>query len=136
MDDNSINQNTTNRSCGTEYFPEMEKYLKNRTETGKRCMSHKYILIVISLLVVFVMLLQPGAAHAADGGTIAADSGIQERLIEKYGLDDSKPSSQPGWGGADIGISDPLSLILSIFRVIVNPYAWVVPEFIHYLFDQ
>ncbi|MGN7764693.1 hypothetical protein [Paenibacillus sp. 22594] len=99
-------------------------------------MWRKYILIVTSLLVVFVMLLQPGPAHAADGGTITTDSGIQERLIEKYGLDDSKPSSQPGWGGADIGISEPLSLVLSIFRVIVNPHAWVVPEFIHHLFYQ
>ncbi|OKP79151.1 hypothetical protein A3842_13185 [Paenibacillus sp. P3E] len=99
-------------------------------------MWRKYILMVTSLLVVFVMLLQPGAAHAADSGTITADSGIQEKLIEKYGLDDSKPSSQPGWGGADIGISDPLSLVLSIFRVIINPYAWVAPGFIHYLFYQ
>jgi ABC-type dipeptide/oligopeptide/nickel transport system permease component len=93
-------------------------------------MKRKYLAIVTTVLVLFMVFIQPGYIDADTHAVI--DSGTRERLTEQYGLDQPVISN---WSGGDVGVSNPDHLFVTVCEVLVNPFVFMIRNFMHYLID-
>ena len=99
------------------------------TNDFRRCvMKRKYLTIVTTLLLLFMVFIQPGYSDADSGAFI--DSETRDRLAEQYGLDQPVISN---WSEGDVGISNPDHLFVTVGEVLVNPFVFMIRNFIHYL---
>ncbi|MRN56859.1 hypothetical protein [Paenibacillus monticola] len=93
-------------------------------------MKKKYIAMLIVLFVLSLLCIQPGYVEADNGVVISSET--KDRLTQQYGLDKPETSS---WSGVDVGVSSSVQLFIIVSKVIVNPYVFVIQEFIHSLID-
>ncbi|WP_019913876.1 hypothetical protein [Paenibacillus sp. HW567] len=91
----------------------------------------KSVILFTALLLLMTAFLQPELIHAAAEGTII-ESGTEDRLIEQYGLEKPESSTSPSPGGMDVGTSHPALFFVTMNRLIVNPYLYMIPELIHH----
>ncbi|MFE4710733.1 MULTISPECIES: hypothetical protein [unclassified Paenibacillus] len=90
-------------------------------------MKNKYLTLLIALLTLILVFGQPGYIDAQNGNVI--DSETRDRLTEQYGLEQPEISHS---SGIDIGISDPVPFFITISKIAVNPYAYMVQKLIHH----
>ncbi|MHA6532360.1 hypothetical protein [Paenibacillus sp. BAC0078] len=89
----------------------------------------KSVILFTAFLILITAFLQPDLIYAAAEGTVI-ESGTEDRLIEQYGLE--KPSTSPSPGGIDVGTSAPALFFVTMYRMIVNPHLYMIPELIHH----
>lgn len=87
-------------------------------------MRRRNLLIVI-IAVILIMVSFPSGAVMAEQG-IVLNSEVRERLIEQYGLSEPEPPNNADWHQIDIGVSNPILIIVSLGRLFSYPYAFVV----------
>jgi ABC-type dipeptide/oligopeptide/nickel transport system permease component len=80
-------------------------------------MKRKYLAIATTMLVIFIVFIQPGYIDADTGAV--TDSGTRDRLTEQYGLDQPVISN---WSGVDFGVSNPTHIFVTVCGVLVNPF--------------
>ncbi|MFC3748365.1 hypothetical protein [Paenibacillus sp. GCM10012306] len=90
-------------------------------------MKNKYLTLLMALLTLVLVLGQPGYIDAQTNNVI--DSKTRDRLTEQYGLEQPEISHS---SGIDIGISDPVPFFITISKVAVNPYAFMVQKLIRH----
>lgn len=85
-------------------------------------MRNKYVSIIAMILFLTLICSQAGAA---EGTGMSPET--RERIIEQYGLD-SPVAGSPDWSGMDVGISEPVELLVMICRFIVSPLVFTIQE--------
>lgn len=96
-------------------------------------MRRKNIAVLAMLFILMMMCFRQSSVIA--DGAIVVDSETKDRLIEQYGLDEPEPINPAPWSQIDFGISNPISIFVSIGRLFLYPYAFAAHEFVHYLID-
>ncbi|MEK4041617.1 hypothetical protein MHH49_29100 [Paenibacillus sp. FSL F4-0122] len=100
-------------------------------------MRKKKLAILTICCVLFMACFQSGSVLADKGNGTVVDSGTKERLMEKYDLVEPEPANPAAHGSQyDFGISNPISLLVSISRLYLYPYVFAAQEIINHLIDQ
>lgn len=92
-------------------------------------MRNKYTSLFFVLIIAMITVLHPGNVHA--NGKTGSEAGIQERIIQQYGLDVPESSGSTFWSGGDLGISHPFPFVMDLGKMMRNPYAFVVQMFLY-----
>ena len=85
-------------------------------------MKNRYMAIIAIVLVFMLAFSQAGAA---EGEVMSTET--KDRIVEQYGLEMPAPAG-PDWSGFDVGISEPVELLIMLCRLIVNPLWFAVHE--------
>ena len=96
-------------------------------------MRRKNIAVLAMLFILMMVCIQQSSVIA--DGAIVVDTETKDRLIEQYGLDEPEPIKPALWSQIDFGISNPISLFVSIGRIFLYPYAFAAQEFVQHLID-
>lgn len=80
--------------------------------------------LIAIIAVILIMVSVPSGAVIAEQGTVM-NSETRERLIEQYGLSEPDPPNRVDWNQTDIGVSNPITIIVSIGRLFSYPYAFI-----------
>ncbi|WP_339315673.1 hypothetical protein [Paenibacillus sp. FSL R10-2734] len=92
-------------------------------------------LVILMISFVLIMAYFPSGSVLADKGIGAVmDSEAKEKLMEKYELIEPEPSNPAAlWYQNDFGVSNPISIFVSISRLFLYPYVFVAQEMINHL---
>lgn len=93
--------------------------------------KNKSVILLTALLILIGAFLQPALIHAAPLGTFI-ERGTEDRLMEQYGLEKPDPSTSSSPGGMDAGTSAGPLFFVTMYRMVVNPYLYMIPELIHH----
>ena len=88
-------------------------------------MKNKYIAILIVFFFLILLCVQPAHVKADNGDVM--DTKTRDRITQQYGLDKQET---PSWSEGEVGISQPFQFLITVSKMIVSPYVFVMVSMI------